>query len=76
MDPWEVATGVLPSRLEMEKTYAHPEDRDFVRDYEEGTPASAPTVRRALVYLPEVLRYYLTQRRPASLTTPRPWTAR
>lgn len=62
---WERATGRLKQGESLESLYAHPEDRDFTRDYADGSPGFGGGSPEAIVYFPEVLEFYL-RHRPAS----------
>lgn len=62
---WEMATGKVKKQEEIPALYAHPEDRDFTRDYREGRADFGSAPPEGIVYFPEVLRYYL-KFRPAS----------
>jgi len=59
---WEMATGVGASGQDLEALYQSPDERDFRRDYDEGLPSSGTCPPEGLVYLTEVLGYYLAQR--------------
>ena len=59
---WESATGQLPPGQTLTQRYAHPEDRDFTRDYDEGAISMGSSVPESLVYFPEVLAFYLRHR--------------
>lgn len=61
---WERATGALPPGKTLQDLYAHPEDRDFTRDYDEGSISLGGVSPDHTVYFPEVLSFYL-QHRPA-----------
>jgi hypothetical protein len=65
---WEWATGKVKQGREMVSLYQRPADRDFTRDYAEGqlTFGSAPP--EGIVYLPEVLAFYLRHRPLSRLT--------
>lgn len=65
---WEMATGRVKEKLEIYSLYRKPFDRDFSRDYTEGTLTLGQMPPEGLVYFGEVLAYYL-QHRPA----PRLW---
>lgn len=62
---WEMATGKVKKREEIQGLYTHPEDRDFRRDYREGRADWGSSPPEGLVYFPEVLAFYL-KHRPAS----------
>lgn len=62
---WETATGKVKSGQELYALYKKPEDRDFQRDYDEGSPGFGSSSPEGLVYFPEVLDFYL-RHRPAS----------
>lgn len=64
LDAWEVATGHVRERAQLASLYKLPTDRDFTRDYTEGSIAIGSSRPEGLVYFPEVLAYYL-QCRPA-----------
>ncbi|MHB0937903.1 MAG: alpha/beta hydrolase family protein [Armatimonadota bacterium] len=59
---WERATGALPPGKTLQDLYAHPEDRDFTRDYDEGDIGLGTVVPDGTVYFPEVLAFYLRHR--------------
>ena len=73
LNGWEITTGKIKERSELNKLYHKPEDRDFTRDYREGEPGFGSCPPEGLVYFPEVLAFYL-QHRPASrlLAPPKP----
>ena len=50
------------SGQDLEALYQSPDERDFRRDYDEGLPSSGTCPPEGLVYLTEVLGYYLAQR--------------
>lgn len=70
---WEAATGSIPSGGDLQSLYAHPEDRDFTKDYTEGSIGFGGGAPEAIVYFFEVLDFYL-KHRPASrlLEAPKP----
>lgn len=65
LESWEVATGKVKELSELYQLYQYPADRDYFRDYTEGKLTLGVSDPEGLVYLPEVLRFYL-QHRPAS----------
>ena len=67
---WELATGKVKQRADLYALYHRPADRDFTRDYAEGRPDFGSSPPEGLVYFPEVLRFYLQQRRPSRLLSP------
>ncbi|UCH35660.1 MAG: hypothetical protein JSV65_04730, partial [Armatimonadota bacterium] len=69
---WEIATGKVSGRGELEQVYGRPADRDFSRDYVEGQPDFGSSPPEGLVYFPEVLRFYLEHRPASRLLTPAP----
>lgn len=62
LDGWEVSTGKVASRAEINDLYRTPTDRDATRDYREGTVHYGDAPPEGLVYFSEVLAYYLAHR--------------
>lgn len=62
---WEMASGKVKDRSELNRMYTHPEDRDSKRDYVDGRADWGSAPPEGLVYFPEVLGFYL-KHRPAS----------
>lgn len=62
---WEVTTGKVKERPEVNNLYEHPEDRDFTRDYDEGEVVLGSCSPDGLVYFADTLRFY-AQSRPLS----------
>ncbi|NWG13555.1 MAG: hypothetical protein HXY20_08485 [Acidobacteria bacterium] len=67
---WELATGKVKTNTELYALYAKPTDRDPARDYDEGRPELGTCPPEGLVYLPEVLAFYLKHRPAARLLAP------
>lgn len=67
---WETATGAVKDRAELYQRYRRPADRDPSRDYSEGRPELGSSTPEGLVYLPEVLAFYLEHRPAARLLAP------
>lgn len=65
LEGWEISTGKVRTRLELQELYAHPADRDARRDDREGKISLGSAPPEGLVYFGEVLEFYL-QHRPAS----------
>ncbi len=65
LEGWEISTGKVRNRLELQDLYARPADRDSRRDDREGTVSLGSAPPEGLVYFTEVLEFYL-QHRPAS----------
>jgi len=61
---WERSTGDLAEGETLHERYAKPGDRDRSRDYDEGNVSVGGAPPDGLVYLSEVLAFYL-ERRPA-----------
>jgi len=59
---WERATGSVPPGRMLRDLYAHPEDRDFTRDYDEGAIGMGTATPDSTVYFPEILAFYLQHR--------------
>jgi hypothetical protein len=70
---WELASGKIKNRAELYQLYKKPDDRDFMRDYQQGEAGFGSSAPEGLVYFPEVLGFYL-KHRPASrlLAAPKP----
>lgn len=67
---WEVSTGLIKESAEMMKLYAHPEDRDPSRDYTEGELVFSSHPPESLIYLKEIVRFYLGSRDVSRLLEP------
>ncbi len=67
---WERATGAVTTGEEMERLYAYPEQRDGARDYVEGQPLVGGSSPEGLVYLGDVLTFYLEHRSAERLLAP------
>lgn len=67
---WEVATGRVKEARELYDLYKRPADRDPTRDYDAGAVATGSAPPEGIVYLPEILRYYLAHRPAARLLEP------
>jgi len=65
LDGWEIATGTVKDRKELQDLYRKPSDRDARRDYAEGRASFGSVPPEGIVYFSEVLEYYL-QHRPAA----------
>jgi len=61
---WETSTGAIPEGTSIYDLYAKPNDRDQARDYTEGRVDTCSAPPEGLVYLRDVLDFYLA-RRPA-----------
>jgi len=59
---WETTIGAIPAGKTIYDLYAKPADRDRSRDYREGAVLIGGAPPEGLVYLPEVLRFYLAHR--------------
>jgi hypothetical protein len=70
---WEYAVGKVQPGDDLQTLYAHPEDRDFTKDYTDGSVGFGGGSPEGIVYFPEVLEFYL-EHRPASrlLEAPKP----
>ncbi len=62
LNGWEKAAGAIPAGKTIYDLYAKPADRDRSRDYQEGALQIGSAPPEGLVYLPEVLRFYLAHR--------------
>jgi len=62
---WEMTTGKVKERPEVNNLYEHPEDRDFTRDYDEGEVVLGSCTPDGLVYFADTMRFY-AQHRPLS----------
>ena len=62
MTAWEFATGKVKTAADLQRLYPHPEDRDFARDYNEGSVSFGSASPEGLVYFPAVLAFYLNHR--------------
>jgi dienelactone hydrolase len=67
---WELATHWVSSPEALRRLYRKPEDRDFARDYAEGTTSFGSAPPEGLVYLSEVLEFYLRHRPIERLNAP------
>ena len=67
---WELATGRATNAAGIYALYARPADRDFTRDYGEGRADAGSSSPEGLVYLPEVLAFYLQHRPVERLLAP------
>jgi len=67
---WEVATGKVKANTDLYQLYRKPTDRDPARDYAEGRPELGACAPEGLIYLPEVLAFYLQHRPAARLLAP------
>lgn len=67
---WELATGWVSKSDELHRLYRKPEDRDGARDYAEGPIGFGSAPPEGLVYLTEVLEFYLRHRSLERLTVP------
>ena len=59
---WEHNPGVLPEGKTIYDLYQRPEDRDPARDYDEGAVGLGGSPPEGLVYMTEVLQFYLAHR--------------
>ena len=65
-----VRDGKVKTRAELYKLYKLPNDRDFSRDYTEGSMSFGSSPPEGLVYFPGVLAYYLKHRSADRLLAP------
>ncbi|MHC4474730.1 MAG: PA14 domain-containing protein [Planctomycetota bacterium] len=72
LNGWEVTRGKVKESAELHELYRYPEDRDYSRDYVDGRPTFGSCSPEGLVYLPDVLAYYLRHRPAARLLRPPP----
>src|ERR1043166_2127079 len=56
--PREVSTGKVRNEKDLYRLYRYPADRDYHGDYSEGRLRFGEASPEALVYFPEVLRFY------------------
>ena len=70
LEGWEISTGKVKDRKELQKLYEHPEDRDSSRDYSEGRLSFGSSAPEGLVYFREVLDCYLMHRSVERLLAP------
>jgi hypothetical protein len=70
LEGWEISTGKVKDRKELQKLYEHPEDRDSSRDYSEGRLSFGSSAPEGLVYFREVLDCYLMHRSVERLLEP------
>jgi hypothetical protein len=59
----------VKDRLELQDLYAHPEDRPFHRDWDEGRVSHGSAPPEGLVYLEDILDFYLQHRAADRLLT-------
>ncbi|MDO8585676.1 MAG: hypothetical protein Q7T82_01425 [Armatimonadota bacterium] len=62
---WEVSTGKVKERREVNDLYEHPESRDYTRDYDEGELSFGRCCPDGSVRFVDTLRFY-AQHRPLS----------
>lgn len=67
IEAWEVTTGKLKAGQSLQDLYRKPGDRDLSRDYDEGRVSIGSSPPEGIVYLPEVLAFYLEHRSPERL---------
>ena len=67
---WEAATGAIPQGKTLYDLYEKPQDRDFTRDWSEGSLALGVGPREGVVYFSKVLDFYLDRRPPERLFHP------
>jgi len=67
---WEISTGRIAEPRETQALYKRSDDRDPLRDYTQGELRLGIAPPEALVFLPEVLRYYLKYRSVQRLLAP------
>lgn len=65
LGPWELATGKVQTRSEINGLYSKPTDRDPSRDHRDGAISLGSAPPEGIVYFGDVLAFYL-QHRPAS----------
>jgi hypothetical protein len=70
LEGWEISTGKVKARTELQELYKHPSDRDLSRDYTEGAISVGSSAPEGLVYFPEVLGFYLEHRPAERLLAP------
>lgn len=69
---WETVTKTVKSSAEISALYKHPEDRDSSRDYTEGQASFGSASPEGIVYLSDLLGYYLKHRTASCLMSPPP----
>ena len=62
LEGWEISSGKVKDRLELQRLYQRPEDRDASHDYTEGRLSFGSAPPEGLVYFREVLGCYLEHR--------------
>jgi hypothetical protein len=73
LEGWEVSTGKVKSRLELQELYQKPGDREASRDYRDGRISYGSAPPEGIVYFEEVLSFYLQHRdRARLLAKPQP----
>ncbi len=69
VEGWEISTGRVKDRLELQDLYVHPEDRPFERDWDEGRVSHGSAPPEGIVYFEEILDFYLQHRAADRLLT-------
>ncbi|GIV17485.1 MAG: hypothetical protein KatS3mg022_2920 [Armatimonadota bacterium] len=67
---WEWETGTVKSQGDINTLYRRFEERDFIRDYEQGQVQLGTSPPEGLVYFTEVLAFYLKHRPLSRLLSP------
>lgn len=67
---WEYATGKAKTSQDIYAMHKRPADRDAARDYVDGQASFGGSPPEGLVYLPEVLAFYLKHRPASRLMAP------
>jgi len=70
LEGWELSTGRVKNSKELYELYRKPSDRDPARDYSEGRVSLGSVPPEGLVYLEDVLAFYLEHRPASRLLTP------
>lgn len=66
----ERASGKVKTSADLATLYKRPSDRDFARDYTEGSPSFGSSPQKGIVYFQEVLEFYLQHRTASRLFAP------